>query len=245
MKKTQNGFVAIALAVVVLLAAAGGIYFYVKNNQKTVITEGVKVSDNVETTSDNADKINNTGDTKNVATTSITKSEVVKGTNDTVPAGKNDDLWAIFDKSVLALKNKDVASYNLYSYRQVSPDEESQFKDFAPVMYEQASKIKKSDYINKWQDDKQAIFSIDSQKTSTGYKIEQIMFVKKAGSWKFVTLSTKEFTGLLTPDSDKDGLTDSEETCTANHDPSCVKTDPNKRDTNGDGWWDGINDVIN
>lgn len=44
-------------------------------------------------------------------------------------------------------------------------------------------------------------------------------------------------------DSDKDGRTDYDELCKGamEANPNCVKTDPNKRDTNDNGWWDGIN----
>ena len=46
-------------------------------------------------------------------------------------------------------------------------------------------------------------------------------------------------------DSDQDGLTDEDETCISKRFSECVKTDPNKRDTNGDGWWDPFGDLMN
>ena len=45
----------------------------------------------------------------------------------------------------------------------------------------------------------------------------------------------------LTEDKDEDGLEDYLENClSASQNESCVKTDPAKKDTNGDGIWDGI-----
>jgi hypothetical protein len=42
-------------------------------------------------------------------------------------------------------------------------------------------------------------------------------------------------------DSDQDGATDEEETCANEYDPFCGPvTDPFSRDTDGDGYWDGI-----
>ena len=157
-------------------------------------------------------------------------------------------------------------SYNKYSYKQVTPEQNSQFIQFLPFLLDESSKINKSDYVNKWQDDKQAIYSTIPKKIdnteSYGYKQGIIMFINKDGFWKVLSMSPEKTWTIskkgtnhtatqieqelqaMMLDSDKDGLTDKEETCTADHDPACVKTDPNKRDTNGNGWWDGIEAVM-
>jgi hypothetical protein len=45
----------------------------------------------------------------------------------------------------------------------------------------------------------------------------------------------------MTRDSDNDGLADMDERCEDANGPSdCVKSNPNKRDTDGDGWWDSL-----
>jgi len=114
------------------------------------------------------------------------------------------------------------------------------------------------------QDDKQAIYSTNPVKTDDstayGYKQGIIMFVKKDGSWKILLSSPEKNWGVSkagtnrTPaqveellqemilDSDKDGITNMYELCEGSQmgNSKCVKTDPNKRDTDGDGWWDGI-----
>lgn len=174
------------------------------------------------------------------------------------------DLWSIFDQSTLALKNADVAAYNKVVYDQIPPEESSHFASFAPFLYEEASKTNKAAYIHKWQDDKQAIYTTnpvkrDDEKTY-GYSRSSIMFINSAGSWKIlvdapdrgwnVSKSGTNKTAAqveadlqaMMLDTDKDGLTDQEETCTGGqaYNPKCVKSDPAKRDTNGNGYWDGI-----
>ena len=106
----------------------------------------------------------------------------------------SDDLWGIYDKVNLALKNKDAASYNAYSYVQVTPDQESQFVSLASFMYEWGVNvsINKADYINKWQDDKQAIYSTNPKKMDDAkiYRYSQgfVMFIKKDSSWKVLMI---------------------------------------------------------
>ena len=43
-------------------------------------------------------------------------------------------------------------------------------------------------------------------------------------------------------DSDMDGLPDINENCegASQYDPNCIKTNPNEKDSDGDGWWDSI-----
>lgn len=61
---------------------------------------------------------------------------------------KINDLWPILDKHVLSLKNKNISSYNETSYSQVTPEEEANFLEFAPYLYDMVAKIDKSDYVN-------------------------------------------------------------------------------------------------
>lgn len=171
-------------------------------------------------------------------------TSTVRNNIKTISTGSdNTDLWTIFDKVTLALKNKDVDSYNMYSFKQVTMDEKAQFIQYVPVLLEVSTKVNKTEYVNKWQDDKQAIYSTAPQKTNTGFGQMLIMFVKKDGAWKVLSITDKVLVGTGV-DFDKDGLSDGEETCTDNHAPWCVKTDPKKRDTNGDGWWDGIESAM-
>lgn len=45
-------------------------------------------------------------------------------------------------------------------------------------------------------------------------------------------------------DSDQDSLEDITETCTVSATSACKKTDPNKKDSDGDGYWDSINPLL-
>ena len=191
--------------------------------------------------------------------------DITKKIDTNVSSTATVDLWSIFDKNTLALKNKDIVAFNATSYIQVTSAEESQFAQMASFLYDQSIKINKNNYVNKWQDDKQAIYSTNPVKTDDstayGYKQGSIMFMKKDGSWKILLSSPERNWGVskagtnqtsaqveqllqaMMIDSDKDGLTNNEETCDSGaqqYNPNCVKSDPNKRDTNGNGWWDGI-----
>lgn len=261
---TQKGSAPILIILLGLVVIGGGVYVYDQKNdlgifgkkentepllvvEENIIKNDSEKKDNIDTSIISKDKENsNKIETK---TGVVGKIDSKITTNNTLVVdpivSPITDLWGIFDQVTLALKNKDVSSYNKFSYTQVTKEEASQFADFIPYLLDMMSKINKSDYTNKLQDDKQAIFSIKPIETTDNYKIEQIMFIKQDGLWKLLTVSNKEFIGTVTPDSDKDGLTDNEEICTANHDPKCVKTDPSKKDTDGDGWWDGIDESMN
>jgi hypothetical protein len=118
--------------------------------------------------------------------------------------------------------------------------------------------------VNKFQDDKQAIYSTNPQKVDDaekyGYTQGIIMFIKKDGSWKVLSINPARGWSVLKKgtnktatqiekdlqammlDSDKDSLTNDDETCSgaSQFNPKCTKTNPNNMDTNGNGWWDGI-----
>ena len=177
----------------------------------------------------------------------------------------NNDLWSVFEKGQTALKNKDIAAYNAVSYVQVPADQADQFLQMASFLYNQYAGFNEADFVNKWQDDKQAIYSTNHLKADTasayGYTASQIMFIKTNNIWKVLNISPNQSWSVskagtnknvaqieqdlqaMMLDSDKDGVTDQDELCLGARqvDPTCVKTDPNNRvSTNSDGWWDGI-----
>jgi hypothetical protein len=119
--------------------------------------------------------------------------------------------------------------------------------------YEFGSKIKKTDIVNFWEDGKQAILSsepklVDDDK-SIGYSKEIIYFMKIGGQLKLlrfypsktITLPKEgalDLEGIriaaenAITDEDKDGLEDSRD------------NNPTKRDTDGDGLWDGTEAML-
>ena len=263
-KNTKKTLLAI-ISIIGVLAIGGGVfgYFYLKNTGTE--TENPKVTENIspqnnELSTGTKQQIDNEQSAQN----QIPKQEVASKQEEESVSASSQDLWSIFDKNTLALKNKDVSAFNTTSYKQVTPTEESQFTQFAPFLYDESIKINKSSYTNKWQDDKQTIYSTNPIKTDDstayGYKQGIIMFIKKDGSWKILLSSPEKNWSVSkagtnqTPaqvekllqdmilDSDKDGITNMYELCEGSQmgNSKCAKTDPNKRDTDGDGWWDGI-----
>jgi hypothetical protein len=138
------------------------------------------------------------------------------------------------------------------------------------LAYDTYRKFNKEDFINRWEDNKQLILSTHLIKdTSTNdsnviiYKQNFIYFIKDdLGNLKILLILPKTFPypkfyinlsnlkeqdilnelQQMTLDSDQDGLTDEEELCVGvfSLDSECAKTNPFKRDTDGNGFWDGI-----
>jgi hypothetical protein len=257
MKNNKQGFVApLIIGIIALLAIGGGTYIYV--NKKPVETQ-IKKAEVAATTTAKIVATTTTKIVSPVVTPTEKKSAPVVG--NTI---STDNLWTVFDSLNEALKNKDVAAFNAVSYVQVPASQVEQFSQMASFLYAQDQKINKADFINKWQDDKQAIYFTNPIKaddsTSYSYTQAQISFVKDSGVWKVLMVSPSISWGVaksgtsetasqvektlqaMIIDTDKDGLTDEDETCSggSKYDSRCVKTDPNKRDTNGNGLWDGI-----
>lgn len=126
--------------------------------------------------------------------------------------------------------------------------------------YSMGSAFKQSDFTNVWSDSRQIILStpwknwdgsniggllrsiIYEVNTSSGLKV--LYFNNAAGVFLPMGASTTraQMDAELerrTVDTDQDGIPDYDEKCT-NQDSTCVKTDPNKLDTNGNGFWDGV-----
>ncbi|MDQ5893237.1 MAG: hypothetical protein QG640_248 [Patescibacteria group bacterium] len=189
------------------------------------------------------------------------KTNSTQSTSDT-------DLWVVYDKMTDAVKNVDVDAYNKVVYEPIPAEEVSMFKQSASMFYPMLQ-IKKEDYVNKWQDAKQAIYSTElkelNNSTTYGYSLSSVSFINDKGAWK--VLSESSMNSMSTPknavgktgaqiqaelreamaDTDEDGVTDQKELCAGSQasNKNCKKTDPKKRDTNGDGIWDGIEAYIN
>ena len=120
--------------------------------------------------------------------------------------------------------------------------------------------IELSELTIVWGDDTQLILSSEPDATMSDeggqqmktYTIAQILFVRGSdGKIKLVSHGSFSSSAASSPegeqtlqehmkDSDQDGVTDDTETCSG-YDPFCGPvTDPLNRDTDGDGYWDGI-----
>jgi flagellar basal body-associated protein FliL len=232
MKRQKGSALVIVLCVVIVLALVvlgGAMFLNYKASQNIV---GLPIQQNPQ---------------EAIEASSPVSTEVLPEIEEKVVASVavTTDLWSLFDKLKEALKNKDFKSFNDFSYEKMPISESGQFSEFATFFYGEVSKLNKADFVNKWQDDKQAIYSTNPVKKeisgSASYSQDQISFIKDGDSWKILKISSSVGTEKMI-DSDKDGLTDDDENCAKSRavDPRCVKTDPNNRDSNGNGWWDGV-----
>jgi hypothetical protein len=134
-------------------------------------------------------------------------------------------------------------------------------------VYAIGSLFKKEDFKNVWSDAKNLIISTDYSRVDdssgifVGYTRAIMYFVVENNNPKLLSLNNfdgvmvvknnfteEEITNKLNElvlDSDLDGIPDVVENCTnPGMTNSCRPTDPNKRDTNGDGWWDSIDAIL-
>ena len=201
------------------------------------------------------------------ATSTVT---VVSPLPKTTPAveSERDTAWTLFQKYLTAAKNHDLATVKALSY-QVSPDcldatKTTECNARMDTAYFYGSAIDESSLTHTVGDDKQLILvgdykeKIDNQAITLTRGI--VYFTKQNGNIKFLSLSpfdgffklidassteatstTEASLKALTKDTDGDTAPDAVETCTDPGAPAdCVKTDPNKKDSNGNGWWDSI-----
>ena len=135
------------------------------------------------------------------------------------------------------------------------------------IVVDLAKGVKKEDYVNLWSDSKQVILSTNFKKTdsadiygySRGYLVLtadingdlKMLNFNPERSW-FYTRYESDFGNkevmenklqAIIKDSDEDGLTDMQEICGGDYRDApaeCSNTDPSKRDSDADGWWDGV-----
>jgi carboxypeptidase C (cathepsin A) len=173
---------------------------------------------------------------------------------------EKDAAWAVLQSYIAFAKAKDITGVTSLSY-QLSPSckeytkNEDNKKDCDTKMENVAnigSQLEKEKLTNVWYDDKQIILSSQFTQTtekdvSTSFQ-QSAFFVKKDGAIKILNFTNAKGVILLvgsstpsemierlnkaTRDADKDGLPDAED------------TDPNKRDVDGNGFWDGIQAVF-
>lgn len=179
-----------------------------------------------------------------------------------------DKAWALFSKYLSYNKEQNLEGVKSVVYKIASVCEDPKTlidcKARMGSAYSYGSTLKKENFTNVWSDEKQIILATDFW-TESSKDLDQygrfrsiIFFVKGADNeWKLLSFSPtkggatnkgaanqEEVDARLiryTEDNDKDGMPDYEEECI--HKPgdlTCIKTSPKLRDTNGDGWWDGV-----
>jgi hypothetical protein len=176
-----------------------------------------------------------------------------------------DIAWNLFQKYVSYNKIKDLNGVKsvVYKIASVCEDPKTRIDCEArmALAYSYGSAIKKESLTNLWEDNKQIILSSDFQikedNTAIGRNRIILFFVKTDSGLKLLSFSPfkgavadkgtaskeelLERLSIYTEDFDQDGISDYDEQCLrAVAEVGCVKTDPKNRDTDGDGFWDGI-----
>ncbi len=235
----------IALLILLVIAFVYLTYFKNKPTDPTISLESI---DTVEISS-STDSVNTTDNTN---TLSIKEKS-----------------WAVLQKYVEFAKNKNIEGVKSLSYqltdscKNYSTEEEKKDCDarMSTVAFFGGAFAKK-DFVHIWSDNRQIIlatdFRIEENEEAISKTRSMIYFVIDGGVIKVLKFDpakgsimkkTSEITKeerdrkLLefTTDADMDGIEDYLEKCLSiSQDSSCTKTDPTKRDSDGDGFWDGI-----
>jgi hypothetical protein len=191
-----------------------------------------------------------------------TKSQTPAPVLPTVSGTPRDAAWAVFQKYLAYNKSHDLVGVKSMVYKVsavcASTTVSDECKNRMDSAYSYGSILKKEDFTNVWSDSKQTIlatdFKIQEDNDVIGRNRAIIFFINEAG---LKMLSFSPFKGAvlpkasttreelisklisLTADSDQDGVADYDEQCLSAS-QTCVKTDPKMRDTNSNGWWDGV-----
>jgi hypothetical protein len=164
-----------------------------------------------------------------------------------------DKEWLKYQEMIKYIENRNMGNFNSVTYRKYNTEilsqrgyaSEKNFWDSIenmPIYHK-----KKKDFSLLGKNEKQTIISTAPRTKKDGsYEKYKIFFIRNPENNKIDILSFDKTTASEKnkfTDSDRDGLTNREEKCEKNKEQtgsSCIKTDPYKRDTDKDGWWDGI-----
>lgn len=180
--------------------------------------------------------------------------------------------WKVFEEYRNASQNHDIAKIEELSYKLSSTCTDLTMNDECNLrmdsIVELTADFVKKDFSNVWYDENQIILFTDPKKSEeenkTSYTKSYIFFTRdEQGNPKVASIDPgqvfsftrqadltdqeiEEELWSIIMDSDKDGVPDIYELCedTAQ---ICENewTKPNIRDTDGDGWWDGMESYVN
>ncbi len=175
--------------------------------------------------------------------------------------------WNVFQEFSAALKAHNLDKANSLVYKPFDMNEctreglsEDECWNFIESVHALVmdQEIKQSNFVNIEEDKNQIIMSTDwaskEDSDEKSYSKNYIYFVKNPQK-NILVLTVSKLTKYFDPktttgtiieaikDTDKDNLLDQDETCTGATQYSttdCTRTNPNLKDTDGDGWWDSI-----
>ncbi|MEK7117104.1 MAG: hypothetical protein AAB837_02985 [Patescibacteria group bacterium] len=178
-----------------------------------------------------------------------------------------DVAWAVFSKYLAYNKVKNIEGVRSVVYKIASVCEDPKTRiDCEARMglaYQYGVALKKEDFVNIWSDEKQIILATDFKIKEDDVSISRaraIIFFVRDENKNLEMLSFSPFKGavaskdttalrqeiddrliIYTQDKDQDGMADYNEECLgAVEKETCMQTNPKLRNTNDDGWWDGV-----
>lgn len=204
-----------------------------------------------------------------ITASSGTPPEAVATTKSEIKTTLSHTTWTVFQNYLTFAKAHNLDGIKSLSH-QLSPTcaDATKTKDCNTLMdsaYSFGKDMKEKDFVVIWSDSKQIILSTDFKRQEIGtttatYTRGVIYFTRDSkDNIKVLTFNPEDGIAInrdkiapdqlearlinMTIDSDQDGLPDTVETCAGFAvEANCPNkiTNPNKRDTNGDGWWDGV-----
>jgi hypothetical protein len=174
--------------------------------------------------------------------------------------------WGIFQGYLERLQIHDVEGANVLARKPLEWElcmdqgSEGACQEMLDLAYREGAGVERRDLVDVWADENQLIMGAnpvaspegEGESPPTRYSKIALMFLRNAeGEIKFLMLQSTSWVENSSEvqgpqissrliDSDQDGLSDYDENCTQNDPPCEQPTDPLKRDTDGDGYWDGI-----
>ena len=184
-----------------------------------------------------------------------------------------DVAWNLFQKYLAYNKARDFEGVKSVVYKIAAvcanPQTRIDCEARMNAAYQYGSVLKKENFVNIWTDEKQIILTTDfwvedsDDMDLLGRFRSIIFFVKdssdqlkllsftpqQGGATGKGTASQEELNDRIlrwTEDGDNDGIADYTEECLGiTEGQVCNKTSPKERDTDGDGWWDGADALLN
>lgn len=250
MNKRAQGIIAMVVSMGVLLS----VYFFYTNTAETPIIP----EDTFATSTNNIiGNVNNTSK-QNSAGNKTQQSR---------------DLWSTFSLYLARAQDHDIQGVGELSFTlsDVCKDPKTKNECYKKMdtVYGVGSALKQEDFTHIVEDGKQGILSTDIRRldtTSALVAIKQVIYFTKdaKGNPKLLALNPNEMWQIarntasttaeleaklqsLIRDTDEDGVSDELENCIYPDNilqVSCKKTNPQKKDSIGDGWFDGIRPMV-
>ena len=186
---------------------------------------------------------------------------------------EKDRAWLVLQDYLKAAKEYDIEKVKMLSYQigsscnnyNQNASTTKDCNDRMDTVYYFGSNFKKSDFKNAWSDSKQIILSSNLKReendTLVGLSKAIIYFIIDAEG-KIKVLKFNDSVGMsiskenrgeeeiniylskVMADEDKDGMLDEIELCIGQPE-TCTKTDPKNRDSDNNGFWDGVEAQFN